>query len=313
MIIVDEQKITKQPLVTVQIYAYNKEAYIKECLDSVLLQETNFEYEVILSENPGSDHTRDICIEYQKKFPEKLILVLREENMGLFYNYFEAEKMSRGKYIARCDGDDYWCDLRKLQKQFDLMEHSPEVGLCYTQCRVYDENMKCFQKRNIGEEYHGFESMLLYYPVPQPTIFYRRDLFNDYLNEIKPQQRDWLMEDLPRSLWFAKNSQIKRIDDVTTVYRVVKDSMSHNINLEKQQRYYQSILDIRLFFYKLYCDNKPEILYKLYNAFYKNNIHAASLARKPKLCWKYYKQYRISGLKDLVRIHILLLKAFYKY
>ena len=116
MIVKEDKALTNKPLVTVQVYAYNKEEYIRECLDSVLNQKTTFEYEVLLSENPGTDKTRDICIEYQKKYPDKLILVLREENMGFFYNYFEAERMSRGKYIARCDADDYWCDELKLQK-----------------------------------------------------------------------------------------------------------------------------------------------------------------------------------------------------
>lgn len=281
MIVKDNIKITKRPLVTVQVYAYNKEKYIAQCLDSILSQKTNYEYEVIVAENPGTDHTREILLNYQKRFPEKIILVLREKNMGFFYNYFASERLSRGKYIARCDGDDYWCDNLKIQKQVDFLESNIDVGLCYTRSRIFDDNRNCFSQQEGGLPWKGFKSELIKEPIQQPTIMYRRDLFWEYMNEIQPEEKGWLMEDVPRSLWFAWNSKVVRLDDITAVYRIVSDSQSHNIDYNKQERYHRSIRDIRLFYYDKYCKGETNLCKLIKNDYFKRNLNAALKSSRP--------------------------------
>lgn len=298
--IIQDNNITQSPLVTVQVYAYNKEKYIRECLDTVLNQKTNFEYEVLISENPGTDKTREICLDYQKKYPKKIILVLREENMGFFYNYYAAERMSRGKYIARCDADDYWCDTQKLQKQVDFLETHPDYGYCYTRSRVYNNELKLFENKLGGLPWKGFKSELLLEPVQQPSVMYRRELFLKYLEEIKPDERDWLMEDMPRTLWFAWNSKVARLDDITAVYRVVKDSMSHLVDYKKQEKYHKSILDIRLFYYNRYCPGETDLIIPLYNDYYRRNINAAYQSLDFKNLMINMRQYKYSSVKEVV-------------
>ena len=302
MIVQDENLLVKDPIVTVQVFSYNLERFIGECLDSIVSQDTDFEYEVIVSDNPGNDRTREICIEYQKRYPEKIVLVLREQNMGLFYNYFEAEKMSRGKYIARCDGDDYWCDNNKLKKQVEFLETHPEIGLVYTRSRVFDDDKQVFKNELGGKPWKGFYAELLEEPIQQPTIMYRRDLFQQYIEEINPQSRDWGMEDVPRSLWFAWNSKIARLDDITAVYRIVGNSMSHQVNYEKQERYHKSILDIRLFYYNRYCPNETELIRPLYNDYYLRNISAAYNSLRFDAFMENLKKYHFTSLKDVLRI-----------
>lgn len=306
MKIVNEQLLVKEPVVTVQVYAYNKEKYIRECLDSVVGQETNFDYDILIMHNPGTDKTQDICLEYQKKYPEKIILVLREENMGFYYNYFEAERTSRGKYIARCDADDYWCDMKKLQKQVDFLESHPDYGCCYTKSMNYDDETGKFCEGSLP--WSGFKAELLRDSIQQPSIMYRKDMIIRYLEEIKPEGRGWKMEDTPRNLWLSYNTKIERLEDVTTVYRVVNNSASHQTVFSKQEAYHHSILDIRLFFYKLYCPDENDLLKPLYNDYYSRNINSAYSLNDYKALWQNIVKYNYTDLKTSIRHLILLVK-----
>lgn len=308
MIVLDKDQLVDNPLVTVQVYAYNKEKYIRECLDSVLSQEVNFEYEVIISENPGTDKTREICLEYQKKYPDKFILVLREENMGFFYNYFAAERMSRGKYIARCDADDFWCNSEKLQKQVDFLENNPEYGCCYTRSRILDDKTSLYRKELGGLPWKGFKEELLVEPIQQPTVMYKKELVIRYLDEIKPETRDWDMEDIPRTMWIANHSKIACLDDITAVYRVVENSWSHQTNYERQEVYHKSILDIRLFYYNRYCPGETELLLPLYNDYYMRNMRAAYRALNLKLMWINYKNFKITSIHEFKLCFVLFMK-----
>ena len=120
------------PLVSICCITYNHEKYIKEALDSFLMQETSFPYEIIIHDDASTDGTREIIKEYAEK-NSNIFLVLQKENkysrgIKIFPNYIFP--LARSKYIAICEGDDYWTDPRKLQKQIDHMEKHPECTLC---------------------------------------------------------------------------------------------------------------------------------------------------------------------------------------
>ncbi len=127
------------PLVSVCVQTYNQESYIRECLDGILMQQTTFPYEIILGEDESSDGTRDICKAYAKKHPDKIRLFLRSRKDVIYingnatgrYNFIENLKACSGKYIALCEGDDYWTDPLKLQKQVDFLEGNLEFGICF--------------------------------------------------------------------------------------------------------------------------------------------------------------------------------------
>lgn len=113
--------------------AYNHEKYIRDAIEGFLKQETNFEFEVLLHDDASTDHTADIIREYEEKYPDIIKPIYQTENqyskhvsIGNTYQYPRA----KGKYIAICEGDDYWTDPHKLQKQYDMMENHPEVDIC---------------------------------------------------------------------------------------------------------------------------------------------------------------------------------------
>lgn len=110
------------PMVSVFIITYNHEKYIKEALDCILMQKCDFDFDIVVGEDCSTDNTRTILLEYQKKYPSKFRLLLHEKNIGAMNNQMETLSACKGKYIALCEGDDYWTDPLKLQKQVDFLE-----------------------------------------------------------------------------------------------------------------------------------------------------------------------------------------------
>lgn len=122
----------KEIEVSVCIITYRQEEYIRQCLDSVFMQKTNFEFEVIVGEDASPDNTREILLEYKEKYGDKLVLVLHDKNQGVSKNARSVYAKVRGKYIANVEGDDFWTDEYKLQKQYDVLEAHPEYSAACT-------------------------------------------------------------------------------------------------------------------------------------------------------------------------------------
>lgn len=139
------------PIVSVCVPTFRQASFIQSCLDSILEQETNFPYEIVLGEDESDDGTREICKMYAEKFPNIIRLFLRSRKDVIKikgkvtgrYNFIESLNACRGKYIAVCEGDDYWTDKNKLQKQFNFLETNPEFGICFhkvKQLNTFDES-----------------------------------------------------------------------------------------------------------------------------------------------------------------------------
>lgn len=115
-----------QPLVTVLITTYNQERYIGKAIDSVLAQKTDFPFEVYISEDCGTDGTRAILQDYAARFPDIIRLNLREQNAGISRNWYEGLCAAKGQYVCTLEGDDWWRDDHKLQKQVDFLRTHPD-------------------------------------------------------------------------------------------------------------------------------------------------------------------------------------------
>lgn len=128
-----------QPLVSVVTITYQHAPYIRQCLDSILMQETDFSYEIIVGEDGSTDGTREICIEYAERYPDKIRLFLRNRKLSQYtdsqgriirFNGHFSRAEARGKYIALCEGDDYWIDKNKMKSQIDILENNSDCILC---------------------------------------------------------------------------------------------------------------------------------------------------------------------------------------
>lgn len=122
--------------VTICCITYKHEEYIRNALDSFLMQKTNFKYKIFVGEDKGPDGTADIVREYAEKYPDKIVAFLREENMGAQANLIDLCNHANSPYIAFCEGDDYWVDEYKLQKQYDYMQSHPEMRVAYTRAEI---------------------------------------------------------------------------------------------------------------------------------------------------------------------------------
>lgn len=120
--------------------AYNNAKYIQQALDSVLMQECDFKFEIIVGEDCSEDETRSILLEYKKKYPDIFTLILHRKNQGATKNMAAIFEKAKGKYIAMLDSDDYWRDSKKLQKQVDFLEDHPEYVLSHHDVDLVDEN-----------------------------------------------------------------------------------------------------------------------------------------------------------------------------
>ena len=109
---------------------YNQKDYIREALDSFLMQKTNFKFEVLVGDDCSTDGTTEIVAEYAEKYPDIIKHVRREPNMGCLANFMDLCERADAKYVAFCDGDDYWTNENKLQKQYDFMEENIEYNVC---------------------------------------------------------------------------------------------------------------------------------------------------------------------------------------
>ena len=128
--------------VSVNVLSYKHAKYIRQCIDSILAQKVNFKYEIVVGEDCSNDGTKEILLEYKEKYPDKFVLLLNEENMGVSKNSYNVKLYCSGEYITGCESDDFWTDEYKLQKQVDFLDAHPEYIAVGSNSVAVDENGK---------------------------------------------------------------------------------------------------------------------------------------------------------------------------
>lgn len=145
----EPSQVDKMPTVSVLITTYNHAEHIAKCLDSVLMQQTDFSFELIIGEDGSDDGTQAICKQYAERYPEIIRLAIRDQEKKVYlygratgkYNLLKTLQDGRGEYFALCDGDDYWTDEYKLQKQVDFMTQNQAISFCSTDRRILKDGI----------------------------------------------------------------------------------------------------------------------------------------------------------------------------
>lgn len=272
-------------LVGIRCYTYNQSQYITDTLNGFAKQQTTFPYIAMVVDDASTDGEQDIIVAYLEEHfelsDEKVaykketdyayitfarhktnincyiaVLYLKENihSKGLSYKKVEyiSEWRDHTKYEAICEGDDYWTDPLKLQKQVEFLENNHEYGMCYTQCQYFYQDKNLLAPKPWGGPYESFEQIMKDNPIPTLTVLLRLDLQKKYTNEIEPSTKDWLMGDYPSWIWFSHESKIKFLPYCTGVYRVLSDSASHSSDVEKLIRFSASSIEIRRFYEQLF-------------------------------------------------------------
>lgn len=224
---------SNKPLVSVLCLVYNQAAYVKDCINGFLQQKTNFPIEVIINDDCSSDGTTDIVKEYAEKYPEIIKAVFHDKNqysqgINVIYNCFN---IAQGKYLAFCEGDDYWTDPYKLQKQVDFLENNEEYGLVHTNFKEINIDGKelgdVMERNNFLCQYEGdvFEKILVLLGIKTLTFCMRKKLF-----PIDRTDVDLFLGDKYVVLNVASQSKIHYLPDVTGIYRSLQGTACHSPN-----------------------------------------------------------------------------------
>ena len=262
-----KQKSTSKqtPLVSVVMLTYNHEKYIREAIECVLFQESDYPIELIIADDCSPDYTQSIVesiIDNHKR--GSIIRYYRHSNnIGMRKNEEFITKKIEGDYVAICEGDDYWIDPLKLQKQIAFMESNKDYGMVYGVSKIYNQKQKRFIKKTFGKDGCKFNDLIIQNVIPTATVTFRTRLIKSYYEDIKPLRKDWQMGDYPLWLYISLESKIKFINETVSVYRVLEESKSHFRNYHKERDWICSNFEMKSHFLKLY--GKEDELSKLKN------------------------------------------------
>ncbi len=222
--------MNNQPLVSIKCAVYNHEKYLRECLEGFVMQKTNFPFEAIVHDDASTDGSAAIIREYAEKYPHIIKPIYETENQyskhdGSLARIMNAAISPSSKYIALCEGDDFWIDPRKLQIQFDFMESHPDYSLCMHHILVLDELNKILYKK--VEQYHMSEQRSEYskqlivrgaYYATQ-SIFLRKDIYDKSMNDIKRDSVNAPMGDTQLMFHLGLHGNVKLLHNVMAIYR----------------------------------------------------------------------------------------------
>lgn len=208
-----------EPLVSVRVLAYNHEKYIANCLEGILMQKTDFPYEIIIGEDCSTDKTKEIVLAYQKQYPQIIKIITSQKNVGSAENSIRVQKACQGKYQAICEGDDYWIDPLKLQKQVDIMEAHPEFSMCFHDAISIWENKVSYPRYSCPDDlgdYITMEDLLQRsWFIPTASMLIRSEV----CNSIPEWRKDIWCGDLLNALWSAHHGKLKYVNEVMSIYR----------------------------------------------------------------------------------------------
>lgn len=230
----DAGVLVQSPVVSVLMLAYNHGAYIEKAIASVLAQATTFPFELVISEDCSTDATRELARKCQRQAPDKIRLIVSDQNVGMNANLLRAIAVARGEFIAYCEGDDYWVDSGKLQKQVEFMRANPACGLVHGNYLnvievggVWRERLAFRRPRQL-EMRAGriYPALLQANRIQTCTVLSRRDLVLRYRAE-GPGVGAYRVGDWPEFLYVAHEAEIGFINLPLAAYRRTPGSVTN--------------------------------------------------------------------------------------
>ena len=273
---------TQVPKVSVCLITYRHELYIEQAIESILIQKVNFAWEIIIADDCSPDGTRDIILKYQQLYPELIHTVFQRENVGPGKNFVDLVNAARGTYIAYIEGDDYWSDEYKLQKQFNFMQRHPDFSLCYHKIKwvyTYETVHDADAESNTADP-----PVSTIYDVLEKGWFIRScSMF--YVNfRLPPGFADLFIGDFPLHVLLADKGRVGFLNECMGIYRINNKGLSEttltsaNItSLRKNvndQIYMLKYLNLQTGFkYKSLINSKIiDELYRLLSSAFKTNM-----------------------------------------
>jgi len=272
-----KDKKNMNPKASVCITAYNQEKFISQALDSVLMQKTDFDFEVLIGEDDSSDNTRKIVQEYARHYPGKIRLFLNDRKNVIYvhgrptgrWNFINNIKHAKGEYIALLDGDDYWTDPNKLQVQVNFLENNADFAICVhnvnvTYVKGNIESHPFYTQHPTGphmyknpERISSIEDLIVGNFLQTPSVVFRAHLFDSFPEWFcKLDRGDW-----PLHILNAQHGKIMYFDKIMANYHVHDDGIYSGLTRAEQL---EGAANVAITLDK-------HLSYKYHNIFFKKN------------------------------------------
>ena len=283
--------------VLVRCSTFNQSRYIEDALNGFAMQKTDFPFVCFVMDDASTDGEQEVIKKWMKcecdmgkaetiDSPTSIIIIApHKTNLSCTFAFYLLKQNLYGtgkkihylnpwrekcEYEAICEGDDYWINPTKLQKQVDFLENNPSCGMVHSKCMMYEQNKQKFSHIILGEEFSSFNELLLSNKIITNSILLRTNLYLKYYNESKKWDKSsWLMGDYPLWLYISYNSNIVLLNEIVGVYRVLCNSASHSTNINKLLAFNKSVYDIQLFFANKY-EVEDHIIEKISTNFHNN-------------------------------------------
>ncbi len=246
----------KKPLLSVCLITYNHANYIEQAIEGVLMQSVNFSWELIIADDFSTDGTREILLKYKEKYPNFIKLLLQEKNVGPGKNFSDLLNEPQSKYIAYFEGDDYWIDPLKLQKQVDFIESHPDYVLIHSDIFIKNsngENIKSLRniisktiRRFMGT--NVVKHLIKGNYIMSVTVLMAKSALFDALKEINENDNQIATIDYTLFLELSKLGKIHYQQEKTAVYRILTNSESNNINIDARLNFIETTINISRFY-----------------------------------------------------------------
>lgn len=234
-------KKNDNPYVSIVMTSYNREKYICQAIDSILAQVCNYSYEIIIGDDCSTDTSRELLTYYKNKFPDIFVLNFQDKNQGFGVNWASTCKLARGKYIAFCDDDDYWCDTEHLKLLTEHLDTHDECGLVYANRYVFDvaRDTKIVANVKLPTTENALDYMLnKSYPILFSASMLRKSLMDKYVDLDAYIRLRFPIQDFPTAILLAPHCEFHYIEKPTVVYRSYDGSMSKPKDYETVMRKY---------------------------------------------------------------------------
>lgn len=213
----------KKPLISVCVITYNHRDYIRECLDAILTQKLNVPWQLVVADDCSTDGTREILKEYQQKYPDLIHLILQKKNVGPEANWLDLIAYPKTKYLLYAEGDDYFTDSTKLQRQIDFLETHPDFAMCFHPVKVIyqdgsqPEGLFPTAEQRFHKRVLTIDDLLMSNFIQTNSVLYRWQFVHKDIKDVYPRgiaPGDWYLH-----LLHAQAGKIGFIDRAMAVYR----------------------------------------------------------------------------------------------
>ena len=268
---------------TIVTTTYNQEKFIGQAIDGMLMQKTNFPFQIVISNDCSTDNTLKILNSYKEKYPEKIKIINNQENLGAMKNFINTlDQIKDTEYVAFCDGDDFWTDENKLQKQVDFLDQNKDFNICFHKARLFYENKEKEDSiiPEIAPDISTIDDLAKSNYIVANSVVYRWKFNNISLKEVFPI--DIAPGDYYIHLFHAQDGKIKMINEVMSAYRRHSGGMWWSNDNENKEKFILEYGKKFLNFYNAadkymklpqnaFYEQRKDIIYNIIVTYIKNN------------------------------------------